>query len=228
MITQDTLLLTDKSADQPPLYLAPFTEQDLATVLPVHPDDLPYEREVTRAKLQRGSAAELVEGARQRPQTTEWGIFAREVTPNAFLGTVSLQDSLVTEEPPQFTSLVRETGTLIMQPEARGKGIGSKAKAAAIQHALDNGTVVFSAQTSEHNEAAQRSLRKIGFSHVDTSQEGHFIGGELTQHWMLAAPVAHKSVAANEQELTALQAGWQRYQDYINNFELSKLNNKQP
>lgn len=76
-------------------------------------------------------------------------------------------------------------------PEERGHGYATEGAALLLDHAF--GTVglhrVF-AWTIAHNEASQRVLRRLGFTHEGTYREHLFAGGEYrdTEHFGLLAP----------------------------------------
>lgn len=200
--------------EQPKILLAPYQEADVAAIFPLDLQAVDFPpRHLHRYESSPAAIAALADSAYR----THWGIFEQEPVAANFIGEVSLADVNVGSlEDPVYTAKLRAVGTFVMRADKRGSGIGSLAKLGVIEHALSEGTHVLQADTSGTNLPAQRSLHKLGFSHVHNRPPGRGIPGvDVTQHWMLVRPESIAAMSANNPERQPLYAaGWQRYANF--------------
>lgn len=202
--------------DGAPLYLAPYDETELAAAWPTSVDDLlfpPADLEL----LTEHTPEEVAALTREREYLISWGVYTSEVSPERFLGTISLTEHLLDEG--DHTPIVQEVGTFLMRPEARGKGLGTLAKVAVAGYAFGSqGTKLIESYTSVNNKAAQKSLHRAGFIRQSTFDYLDFPGGGQTEYWLLSHADIHAAVADNhELPLSDLEAGWERYQAIAQN-----------
>lgn len=206
MITNTEITAYNAARDLQVL-LAPFSHEELDQCMP-----FPEEYKRFNPVTQNGPlpADAIVEAMHAQKHNLAWGIYLDSPATNNFVGVISISEyNAGTEDQPRWSKTLQETHTGIFSPEWHGKGIGTLAKLAVMAYAFEHeGTHVFYAQTSEYNVAAQRSLHKVGFSHLDSYKHYQFKEGGDTQCWMLSDPRAH--VHAGTERL-ALEAGWARY-----------------
>ncbi len=229
MIAKTTIELRSVTNEFEPLVLAPFSQEDMAAVVPADPTALEHlPRDVSM--LYSLNPKKVFE-SQVATSATVWGIFKQTVEPPNFVGRVSLCPLEASPSASQAYNyqceVTREVGTLLLLASEQGKGIGTRAKLAAVSFALEHEDNVhsFLAMTSERNKAAQRSLEKVGFEMTLPRYEKYFPNGAATQTWAVADPEAQAVFAEHGQvfypnEIARLAAGWERYRAAMQDVQL--------
>jgi RimJ/RimL family protein N-acetyltransferase len=229
MISQATVEVRNNLFDAPVLYLAPFGAEELGTVLPMNPSDMPYETASNAQALAELSPEEIAAELEAAPHADTFGIYAGVVQPDHFVGTVETKQFYQGQDAegnPQFHRISQELGTHIYRPSEHGKGYGTLSKYAVMEYARSaHETHVFSARTFTENIAAQRSLQKLGFVLQLTDGAIRKADGNLgeVQHWMLLDGTAIDTFRANPETQVKFRPGWLHYLSLASNFSVQRI-----
>jgi len=217
MITATSTKLSFGENNAQTIYLAPYGIEELARHVPISdPALFQYEPSGVIKDLE-GDPEAIVIDREYFEHGMSWGIYEDAITPDTFVGTVNLNEQRHGKvEDLQYTKRIQEVGTILFEPSARGRGIGTIAKLAVVKFALEQGDTRFlTASTSEHNTAAHRSLAKVGFAQTVTWEHLKFPGKELTTEWLFASPEGQYAIAHldtySPEEKVAIAEGLERY-----------------
>lgn len=213
MIAHNTLQLSEANGT-PLLLLAPYGEEQLQAVLPIDTDGLAFS-DRQREYIAVSTAAVTIENEQKNSHRITWGIYNPDgLDSGTFLGTVNLNEhNTGTVKNPNFVRTLQEIGTFIMNKSARGKGFGTLAKLAVIDHHLETPeTKAFIALTSAQNEPAQCSLYKLGFGKVKDYDNPRSAPFAEQQMWQFIREEGIGLIAkGNQEHHAALMTLWQRY-----------------
>lgn len=209
MITAEHLIITTNKTDLEVLHLAPFTERELAPHLPLSEAFTRYNPPISFEGLDTAQA--YFEEDRDDEALTSWGIYVGKVATKNFVGTIGTSASNVgTHEEPEWIWGIQDVHTGIFAAEWQGRSIGTIAKLAVINYALEaQDTHILFADTSINNVSARKSLERCGFSPVEVLEKHAFRDGSLTQSWMLADEVVQENMSDLQ---LVLKEGWEMYQ----------------
>jgi RimJ/RimL family protein N-acetyltransferase len=226
MISQATVEVRNNTFNVPVLYLAPFGAEELSTVLPMKPSDMPYETAANAQALAELSPEEIAQELADAQHVDTFGIYSGVVQPDHFVGTIEVKEFYNGPDKdgnPQYHRILQELGTHIFRPAEHGKGHGTLSKYAAMEYArVTDETHVFSARTSTENLAAHRSLEKLGFVRQDTHGTLKQANGRETeiQHWMLMDEAAIGTFNDQPETQAKFRPGWQQYLSLATKFSV--------
>lgn len=182
----------------PPVYLAPFDETALATILPIGPKSAPYERKSTVEALITMSPAVIAESAERRRFTNTFGVYSGGVEPHRFAGIVELTATVIpaaVDGEQVHTRKAQTLGLHIYRAEQQGLGLGSAAVMGAMRYGrLVDRAIIFDAWTSEQNEPMRHILDKHGFVETEERERIHHYKYRKSwlKRWIFADPEAAK------------------------------------
>lgn len=198
------------------IVMGPFGENHIRSVLPVPDALLQYQPAVLVPYVKDPDPHVFMQGEAAVPGALTWGIFDPgihpQLTPEAFLGAISLYDDGDTQE----------IATSIFRLGYEGKGIGTLAKLGVVHLAFKYGIASITSESSVSNHPAHRSLQKAGFTQVGVGNTPYLLANDTTEcmtQWLLHSEAALKA-APESPSKTPLASGRKTYVDAISTLKI--------